>query len=72
MVSGEGTSTRGDKMSEDIKPAEAKPTGDGLSGSDDVDTRMKFKEFQGGPEGKTPKVKIEVRRNRQKEIKLGH
>jgi len=57
-------------MSEDIKPAEAKPTGDGLSGSDDVDTRMKYKEFQQGQGGKA-KVKIEVRRNRQREIKLG-
>lgn len=56
-------------MSEDIKPAEAKPTGDGLSGSDDVDTRMKYKEFQQGQGGKA-KVKIEVRRNRQREIKL--
>ena len=57
-------------MSEDIKPAEAKPTGDGLSGSDDVDTRMTYKEFQQGQGGKA-KVKIEVRRNRQREIKLG-
>ena len=58
-------------MSEDIKPAEAKPKGDGLSDSNDVDTRMKYKEFQKGPGGKTPKTKVEVRRNRQRAVKLG-
>ena len=63
--------TRGNRMSEDIKPTEAKPKGDGLSDSNDVDTRMKYKEFQKGPRGKTPKTKVEVRRNRQREIKLG-
>lgn len=57
-------------MSEDIKPAEAKPKGTGISSSDDVDTRMKYKEFQKGPKGRYPKVKVEVRRNRQREIKL--
>lgn len=57
-------------MSEDIIPAEAKPTGDGISSSDDVDTRMKYKEGQKGP-GKTPSIKVEVRKNRQREIKLG-
>ncbi len=54
----------------DIKPAEAKPKGDGLSDSNDVDTRMKYKEFQKG-QGKTPKTKVEVRRNRQRAVKLG-
>ena len=57
-------------MSEDIKPAEAKPKGTGIFTGDDVDTRMKYKEFQKGPRGKTPKIKVEVRRNRQREIKL--
>lgn len=57
-------------MSEDIKPAEAKPKGDGLSDSNDVDTRMKYKEFQNGPRGKASKTKVEVRRNHQREIKL--
>ena len=58
-------------MSEDIKPAEAKPTGDGLSDSNDVDTRMKYKEFQKG-QGKTPKVRVEEKRNRQRAVKLGY
>lgn len=57
-------------MSEDIKPAEAKPKGTGILSSDDMDTRMKYKEFQKGPKGKTPKTKVEVRQNRQREIKL--
>lgn len=57
-------------MSEDIKPAEAKPKGDGLSDSNDVDTRMKYKEFQKGPRGKAPKTKVEVRQNRQRAIKI--
>jgi len=56
-------------MSEDIKPAEAKPKGTGIFTGDDVDTRMKYKEFQKGL-GKTPKIKVEVRKNRQREIKL--
>jgi len=59
-------------VSEDIKPAEAKPKGDGLSDSNDVDTRMKYKEFQKGPGGKAPKTKVEVRRNRQRAVKLGY
>lgn len=57
-------------MSEDIKPAEAKPKGTGIFTDDDVDTRMKYKEFQHGPEGKPPKVKVEVKQNRQREIKI--
>ncbi len=57
-------------MSEDISPPEAKPKGEGLFTADDVDTRMKYKSSQQGP-GKTPKVKVEVRKNRQREIKLG-
>lgn len=56
-------------MSEDIRPAE-EPKGDGLSDSNDVDTRMKYKEFQKG-KGKTPKTKVEVRQNRQRAVKLG-
>ena len=58
-------------MSEDITPPEAKPKGEGLFTADDVDTRMKYKGFQKGP-GKTPKTKIEIRKNRQREVKLGH
>ncbi|MCK4266246.1 MAG: hypothetical protein KAX31_03130 [Thermoplasmata archaeon] len=58
-------------MSEDITPAEAKPTGDsGISSYNDVDTRMKYKTSQKGP-GKTPKIKVEVKKNVQREIKLG-
>lgn len=57
-------------MSEDITPAEAKPKGTGISTYDDVDTRTEYKESQKGP-GKTPKIKVEVRKNRQREIKLG-
>jgi len=59
-------------MSEDIKPAEAKPKGTGVSTSDDVDTRMKYKSLQHGPEGKTPKVKVEVKQNRQRAVKLSY
>ncbi len=58
-------------MSEDIKPAEAKPKGDGLLDSNDMDTRMKYKEFQRDPEEKSPKTKIEVKQNRQRAVKLG-
>jgi len=57
-------------MSEDIKSAEAKPKDDGIFSSDDIDTRMKYKEFQHDPEGKTSKIKIEIRQNRQRAIKL--
>ena len=57
-------------MSEDIIPPEAKPKGGGLFTGNDVDTRTKYKESQKGP-GKTPKVKVEVRKNRQREINLG-
>lgn len=56
-------------MSEDITPSEAKPKGGGLFTGDDVDTRMKYKESQKGP-GKTPKTKVEVKQNRQREVKL--
>lgn len=55
-------------MSEDITPPEAKPKGEGLFTGDDVDTRMKYKESQRGP-GKTPKTKVEIKQNRQKEVK---
>ena len=58
-------------MSEDITPAEAKPKGDGLSDSNDADTRMKYKAVQRGPEGKPKKTKVEVRQNRQRAVKLG-
>ena len=54
----------------DIIPAESKPKGTGISTYDDVDTRMEYKESQKGP-GKTPNIKVEVRKNRQREIKLG-
>ena len=59
-------------MSEDIKPAEAKPKGTGVSTGDDVDTRMKYKSVQHGPKGKTPKTKVEVKKNRQRAVKLGY
>lgn len=56
-------------MSEDITSSDAKPKGEGLFTGDDVDTRMKYKESQKGP-GKTPKTKVEIKQNRQREVKL--
>jgi len=41
----------------------------GLTTEADIDKRMKYKQMQS--KGKVPKVKVTVRRNRQREIKLG-
>lgn len=57
-------------MSEDIVPASAKPTGSGLTSSDDIDTRMKYKESQKGPSSGKSKVKVTRYQNKQREVKL--
>jgi len=49
-------------MSEESEPS-------GLTTEADIDKRMKYKQIQS--KGKAPKVKVTVRKNRQREIKLG-
>jgi len=49
-------------MSEESEPS-------GLTTEADIDKRMKYKQIQS--KEKAPKIKVTVRRNRQREIKLG-
>lgn len=58
-------------MSEDIVPASAKPTGSGLTSSDDIDTRMKYKKVEKDPSTSgRAKVKVSRHQNKQREVKL--
>ena len=57
-------------MSEDIVPGKAKPSGSGLTSSDDIDSRTKYKESQQGPSGGKSKVKVTRYQNKQREVKL--
>lgn len=59
-------------MSEDITPESAKPTGSGMTSSDDIDTRMGYKAIDKDPSTSgTAKVKVTRYRNRQREVKIG-
>ncbi len=59
-------------MSEDIIPESAKPTGGGLTSSDDIDTRMGYKAIDKDPSASgKPKVKFTRHQNKQREVKIG-